>query len=194
VDGLVKIFDAHMQREENDMFPAAEQLLGPDDWSAIDAAVNRLRLRRPEEDSVTTVPDSARELISSGRLAHLATVNADGSPQLSVVWVGFDGDEIVTAHMGAWQKVKNLQRDPRVVLSIESDSRNAVGMQHSLTIRGHSRVTEGGAAELLQRLAHVYVGPDAKFPPFDDPPPGYVIHITVDHVGGIGPWNPGSMA
>ena len=43
VDGLVKIFDAHMQREENDMFPAAEQLLGPDDWDAVDAAVSRLR-------------------------------------------------------------------------------------------------------------------------------------------------------
>ena len=111
-----------------------------------------------------------------------------------MVWVGLDGDEIVTAHMGVWQKVKNLQRDPRVALSIEASSPNAVGMQHSLTIHGHARITEGGAAELLQRLAHVYVGPDAKFPPFDDPPPGYVLHITVDHVGGVGPWNPGSMA
>jgi len=43
VDGLVKTFEAHMQREENDMFPAAEQLLGPDDWNAIDAAVDGLR-------------------------------------------------------------------------------------------------------------------------------------------------------
>ena len=123
-----------------------------------------------------------------------ATVNADGSPQLSVVWVGLDGDEIVSAHMGTWQKVKNLQREPRVALSIEAESRNAVGMQHSLTIHGHARVTEGGAADLLQRLAYVYVGPGVKFPPFDDPPPGYVVHITVDRVGGVGPWNPGSMA
>ena len=43
VDGLVTSFEAHMLREENDMFPAAEQLLGPDDWNAIDAAVNRLQ-------------------------------------------------------------------------------------------------------------------------------------------------------
>jgi hemerythrin-like domain-containing protein len=43
VDGLVKVFDAHMQREENDMFPAAEQLLGPDDWNAVDAAVDGMR-------------------------------------------------------------------------------------------------------------------------------------------------------
>jgi PPOX class probable F420-dependent enzyme len=143
---------------------------------------------------MTALPDSARELIESGRLAHLATVNEDRSPQLSVVWVGLDGDEIVTAHMGAWRKVQNLQRDPRVALSIEAATSNAVGMQHSLTIHGHARVTEGGAAELLQRLAYTYVGPDVKFPPFDDPPPGFVVHITVDRVGGLGPWNPGPMS
>ena len=98
------------------------------------------------------------------------------------------------AHMGAWQKVKNLQRDPRIALSIEADSSNAVGMQHSLTIHGHARITEGGAADLLQQLADTYVGPGVKFPPYDDPPPGYVVHITVDRVGGLGPWNPGPMS
>jgi hemerythrin-like domain-containing protein len=43
VDDLIKSFEAHMLREENDMFPAAEQLLGPDDWDAVDAAVAHLR-------------------------------------------------------------------------------------------------------------------------------------------------------
>ena len=51
-----------------------------------------------------------------------------------------------------------------------------------------ARVTEGGAAELLQRLAHVYMGPDVKFPDMENPPPGYVIHITPDKLGGVGPW------
>jgi PPOX class probable F420-dependent enzyme len=137
---------------------------------------------------MSVLPDSARELISSGRLAHCATINPDGSPQLSVVWVGLDGDEVVMAHLGAWRKVNNLRRDPRVALSIETESRNDVGMQHSLTIHGHARITEGGAADLLQRLAETYVGPGVKFPPFDDPPPGYVVHISVDRVGGLGPW------
>jgi PPOX class probable F420-dependent enzyme len=73
---------------------------------------------------MTALPGSARELIGSGRLAHLATVNPDGSPQLSVVWFGLDGDEVVTAHMGAWRRVTNLQRDPRLALSIEADTRN----------------------------------------------------------------------
>jgi hemerythrin-like domain-containing protein len=43
VDDLIKSFEAHMLREENDMFPAAEQLLGPADWDAVDAAVAHLR-------------------------------------------------------------------------------------------------------------------------------------------------------
>ena len=55
-------------------------------------------------------------------------------------------------------------------------------------VRGHARIQEGGAPELLQRLAHVYLGPDVKFPPMDDPPPGYVIRTTPERIGGVGPW------
>ena len=42
--------------------------------------------------------------------------------------------------------------------------------------------------ELLQRLARVHLGPDVKFPPMDEPPPGVVVHIAVDRLGGVGPW------
>ena len=67
-----------------------------------------------------TLPDSARAMIESGRLAHLVTLNPDGSPQVSCVWVGLDGDEIVSAHLNAGQqKLRNIRRDPRVSLSIE---------------------------------------------------------------------------
>ena len=52
----------------------------------------------------------------------------------------------------------------------------------------YARVEEGGAPELLQQLAHVYLGPDVKFPPMDDPPPGFITHIAVEHIGGVGPW------
>jgi hypothetical protein len=55
-------------------------------------------------------------------------------------------------------------------------------------VRGRARLEEGGAPELLQRLAHTYLGPDVRFPPMDDPPPGNVMRITVEHIGGIGPW------
>ena len=137
---------------------------------------------------VTPLPDSARTLIESGRLAHCVTINADGSPQLSAVWIALDGDEIVMAHLRENLKVRNLRRDPRVVLSLESDGRNAAGMQDYLVLHGQATITDGGAPELLQRLATVYVAPDAEFPLPPDPPPGHVVRIRVDRVGGAGPW------
>jgi len=135
-----------------------------------------------------TLPPSARALIESGRLAHLGTTNADGSPQVSVVWAGIDGDDIVIAHMGSGAKVRNIVRDPRVVISFDSEEANEIGMKHTLIVHGEAMLTPGGAPELLQQLARVYVSPDAVLPPFPDPPPGHVIHVRVTRVGGVGPW------
>jgi PPOX class probable F420-dependent enzyme len=130
----------------------------------------------------------AREVLTAGRLAHLVTINADSSPQVSIVWVGLDGDEIVSGHLGMRQKLRNVERDPRVVLSLETGHRNVMGLDEYLIVRGTGRVTQGGAPELLQRLAHVYLSPDTRFPPVDDPPPGYVLRITPETIGGVGPW------
>jgi PPOX class probable F420-dependent enzyme len=119
----------------------------------------------------------------------LVTINPDGCPQVAVVWVGIDGDEIVSGHLRMQQKIRNVQRDPRVVLSMETGVRNPIGLDEYLIVRGTARVAEGGAPELLQRLAHVYLGPEVRFPPMDDPPPGYVLRITPESVGGVGPWS-----
>ena len=131
---------------------------------------------------------AARDALTAGHLAHMATVNPDGSPQLSVVWVGLDGDDIVSGHLHANQKVRNVQRDPRVTLSLVTGGRNPIGLDHYLLIQGTARITEGGAPELLQRLAHVYLGPDVAFPPMDEPPSGVVLRITPERVGGVGDW------
>jgi PPOX class probable F420-dependent enzyme len=127
-------------------------------------------------------------VLESSALAHLVTLEPDGRPQMSCVWVGLDGDEIVAGHLPEHRKVKNMRRDPRVTLSIEAGTKNQMGLNEYLVIHGTARITEGGAAELLQRLAQTYLGPDVKFPPMDDPPPGYITHITVERVGGVGPW------
>ena len=119
----------------------------------------------------------------------MVTINPDGSPQVAVVWVGVEGDEIVSGHLRLQQKIRNVQRDSRVVLSMETGVRNPMGLDEYLIVRGSARVTEGGAPELLQRLARVYLGPDVKFPPMDDPPPGYVLRMTPESVGGVGPWS-----
>jgi len=137
---------------------------------------------------MASLPDSARAVLESSALAHLVTLNPDGSPQVTVVWVGLDGDEIVAAHLAQHRKVANIRNDARVALSLETQRSNPIGMTEYLVIYGTARITEGGAAEVLQRLAHTYLGPDVKFPPVDNPPPGYVTHIAVDRVGGVGPW------
>jgi PPOX class probable F420-dependent enzyme len=138
--------------------------------------------------AVTALPESARALLTSDRLAHLVTINPDGSPQITIVWVGLDGDEIVLAHLGAGQKMKNIERDPRVALSIEGTQVQPPGLRQYLVVHGTARITEGGGPELLQDLARVYLGPEVKFPPGDDPPLGRIVHITVDRIGGVGPW------
>ena len=130
---------------------------------------------------------AVRTVIESGRLAHLVTINADGSPHVTLVWVGLDGDDIVVGKLFVDQKVRNIERDPRVSLSIEAEG-DQHGMQHYLVVEGTANVVEGGAPELLQSLARVYVGPDVKFPPMPDPPPGFVIRITPAKVRGMGPW------
>jgi PPOX class probable F420-dependent enzyme len=135
------------------------------------------------------LPEAARELIESGALGHLVTLGPDGSPQVTCIWVGLDGDELVSGHLAASQrKLQNVGRDPRVTLSFEGTRVHPPGMKEYLVVHGRARIEEGGAPELLQRLAHVHLGPDVKFPPMDDPPPGFTMRVTVERVGGVGPW------
>jgi PPOX class probable F420-dependent enzyme len=138
--------------------------------------------------AVTALPPAARDLLESGRLAHVVTLGLDGGPQVTCVWVGLDGDEIVSGHLQRYQKVRNVERNPRMALSLSSGRLNDFGLEEHLVVYGHARITEGGAPELLQRLAHVYLGPDVRFPPMADPPPGYILRITPDRIAGVGPW------
>ena len=135
------------------------------------------------------LPPEAREILESDALAHLVTIGRDGAPQVSCVWVGLEGDEIVSGHLsGAQQKLSNVRRDPRVTVSFEGTVVQPPGLKQYLVVHGRARIEEGGAPELLQRLAHVYLGPDVKFPPMDEPPPGFVLRIAPERLGGVGPW------
>jgi PPOX class probable F420-dependent enzyme len=134
------------------------------------------------------IGDEARALVESSALAHLVTLEPDGRPQMSCVWVGMDADEIVFASLGRRRKLDNIARDPRVALSIEGTEFNAMGLKQYLIVHGAARIEEGGGPELLQRLARTYLGADVRFPPMDDPPPGVVVRITPERLGGVGPW------
>jgi PPOX class probable F420-dependent enzyme len=135
--------------------------------------------------------DAAREFIGDGVDATLITLNPDGSPQVSVVWVALrstpDGDELVTAHLAEHKKVRNIRRDPRVAVTIVQSGDVNRELRHYLSVEGTAYIEEGGAPELLVSLSKVLLDPD-QFPP-KDAPPGFVTHIRVAKVGGIGPWS-----
>jgi PPOX class probable F420-dependent enzyme len=136
-----------------------------------------------------TLPDSAKALIERGALGHLVTIGGDGAPQVTCVWVAVDGDDLLTAHLNPGQrKVENVRRDPRVALSFEGTEIHPPGLREYLVVRGRATIEEGGAPELLQRLAHVHLGPEVRFPAMDDPPPGVRLRISVERIGGVGPW------
>ena len=108
---------------------------------------------------------------------------------MTCVWVGIDGGELLTGHLDPGQrKLDNVRRDPRVAVSFEGTEIRPPGLREYLVIHGSATIEEGGAPELLQELAHVYLGPEARFPPMDDPPPGVRMRIAVERVGGVGPW------
>ncbi|MFG1792815.1 PPOX class F420-dependent oxidoreductase [Nocardia sp. NPDC049149] len=134
--------------------------------------------------------DEARALIGAGADATLVTLNPDGSPQVSVVWVALqstpDGDELVTAHLGEYKKVRNVRRDGRVAVTILAQEPGEF-MRPYLSVTGTARIVEGGAPELLTELAKTLASPSVDFPPADAPP-GLLTRIRIEKVGGIGPW------
>jgi len=112
------------------------------------------------------LPSELRELIESGPLAHLSTINADGSPQVTVIWIGLDGDDVLSGHMGRYLKVRNVERDPRVVLSFEAPRDRNAFLNPYAVLRARATVEPGEAAwDLLNRLAKVYLSPVTELLP-----------------------------
>jgi PPOX class probable F420-dependent enzyme len=143
---------------------------------------------------MVAIPPPLRELIEAGPLAHLVTLDADGSPQVTVIWIGLDGDDIVSGHMNLSKKLRNVRRDPRVVISLEAPRTPAVFLAEHAVLRGTAVVEEGGAQELLTRLGHLYVAPEFTFPSADQIPnvppdsEGFILRTTVEKITGMGPW------
>ena len=132
--------------------------------------------------------DEALALIGSAVVATVVTLNADGSPHISAAWIGLEDGELVFGTLRDQRKLRNLRRDPRIAVTLQGERINQWGLREYLVIDGTARVTEGGAPELLQRLAWTYLGPDVVFPAMPNPPPGFVTRVTMERVSGIGPW------
>ncbi|MGK5533820.1 PPOX class F420-dependent oxidoreductase [Streptomyces sp. URMC 129] len=109
-----------------------------------------------------TLDEKTRELLDGKNFATVATLQPDGAPQTSVVWIERDGDTVrfsTTAHR---RKARNLERDDRVSVTVF----DLANPYHSVEIRGRAELTEDPAKELPHRLSHKYLGED---PPAESP-------------------------
>jgi PPOX class probable F420-dependent enzyme len=138
------------------------------------------------------LPDSAVQLIESGVHAHLATVNPDGSPQISMVWSAVEDGEICIASLTPRRKLENVRQNPAVSVLYESPERDTMqGLTFHLVVKGSARITEGGATAFLRRIGPRYLEPGVKFPRGDNPPEqGWIMRIAPERVLGYGPWAP----
>ena len=83
-------------------------------------------------------------MLESDALAHFVTLNPDGSPQVTCIWVGLEGDEIVSGHLRHQQKLRNIERDPRVRCRWRPGRRTPWAREY-LVVHGRARIEEGGA-------------------------------------------------
>jgi PPOX class probable F420-dependent enzyme len=129
--------------------------------------------------SSTSLTDKARDLLDRRVFASFATLNPDGGPQLSTMWVTRDGDDVLVGTLRGRQKERNLRRDNRVSLML-TDPEDG---ESYVEIRGTATFTATGARELMDKLSHKY-----RDKPFPVEPPEKVrviVRITptkvIDH-------------
>jgi PPOX class probable F420-dependent enzyme len=110
------------------------------------------------------------EVVDSAPLAHLTTINTDGSPQVSVIWIGLDGDEPVSGHMRHHLKLRNIERDPRVVLSFAAPREPGVFLNPYGVLHARATVEPSDHTwDLLNRLTRTYVARTSSTPLREDP-------------------------
>jgi len=137
---------------------------------------------------MATIPRGAREFLATGPLAHIVTLNPDGTPHVTLAWAGVDGDGLIWSSFSDQHKFDNLRRDPRITLSFQAHESGGEGLHPYLVIRGTATIEPGGALEVMDHLAQWYIGPDATYPA-RDLPSGWTFRVTVDKFYGQGPWN-----
>jgi PPOX class probable F420-dependent enzyme len=128
------------------------------------------------------LPQSVKKILQDKAYGHVVTFNADAKPQVTMVWVDVDGDEVVFNTAEGRRKPKNLRRDPRITISVQD--RN--DPQSYMVFHGRASVTEAGADEHIDKLAKRFLGAD-KYPFRQPGEKRLVVRVKVDRIGGYGP-------
>ena len=128
------------------------------------------------------LPQSVKKILQDKAYGHVVTLNANGKPQATMVWLDVDGDEVLFNTSEGRLKPRNLRRDPRIVISVQD--RN--DPQSHMVFYGHSTITEAGADEHIDKLAKRFL--NAEKYPFRRPgEKRLVVRTKVDKIGGYGP-------
>jgi PPOX class probable F420-dependent enzyme len=107
---------------------------------------------------MAAIPDEAKHLFENKEMAHVATLNADGSPQVSAVWIALDGDLVTFNTAEGRLKPKNLRRDGRVAISIAGEE----NPYENVIIQGKvTDMTNDGADDDIDALAKRYLDADS---------------------------------
>jgi PPOX class probable F420-dependent enzyme len=129
-----------------------------------------------------TLPQSVKTLLSDKAYGHVVTSNSDGKPQVTMVWMDVDGDEVLFNTAEGRRKAQNLRQDPRIIVSVQSRS----DPQAYAVFHGKARITETGADENIDKLAKRFMGVD-KYPFRQPGEKRVLVRISVDRIGGFGP-------
>ena len=100
-----------------------------------------------------TIPAGCHDLVGAPNYPHIVTVNEDGSPQSTVVWVARDGDDVLFNTYARFRKAHNMTRDPRVALSVH----DADDPYRYLELRGVAEIRPTPSEDLIDSLAKAYV-------------------------------------
>ncbi|QNE22971.1 PPOX class F420-dependent oxidoreductase [Kribbella qitaiheensis] len=138
------------------------------------------------------LPASTHRLFATDKHVTLVTIDADGSPQASMVWAERDGDQLLIGIESYHRKTRNLRRDPRVTLIVQDDQKSERGLVQYLVIRG-TVVLEGPDIPdeynaLMDKQSQRYLGKDY---PFENrgSRTALIARVTPERITGEGPWS-----
>jgi PPOX class probable F420-dependent enzyme len=107
------------------------------------------------------LPELARRLADANTFAVLSTINPDGAPQSSVIWIKRIGDDLVFSTIRGRRKTRNMERDPRVSICMFDPEDGYLYVE----IRGRVTMTEAGGRELIDELSRRYDGTGFRIEP-----------------------------
>ena len=128
------------------------------------------------------IPQSLRKMVEDKAYGHVVTYNAQGKPELTMVWMDVEGDELLFNTAEGRRKPDNIRRDPRVIVSVQ-DRNNP---QAYAVFHGKARITDTGANEHIDKLAKRFLGVD-KYPYRQPTEKRLIVRIGVDRISGVAP-------